>query len=94
MHCGNWVKYAYENGYCITQYTWIRNTNSIDCFLDSHKYISLQEPINGADLTMTDYDMVIICLSPPWVPPQYRPLYTAWIDMLNRIYNTTFVMDD
>lgn len=43
---------------------------------------------------MEDYDIIIICLSPPWVPPKYRPLFNCWMDMLNRIYNTTFTMDD
>lgn len=43
---------------------------------------------------MEDYDIIIICLSPPWVPPKYRPLFYCWIDMLNRIYDTTFTVDD
>lgn len=94
LTCGNWVKYLFEHNYNISKYIWINDPNSIYCQFDSKKYCHQSDIIQSYDLTMTDYDMVIICLSPPWVPPQYRPLYTAWMDMLNRIYNTTFAMDD
>ena len=94
LNCGNWIKYAYEHGYAINQYNWIHNSNSIQCYLDKNNYLSKQDTIENFDLTMEDYDIIIICLSPPWVPPKYRPLFYCWIDMLNRIYDTTFTVDD
>lgn len=94
LNCGNWVKYAYTHNYNIINYKWVSNTNSIDCEFDlNHRYCSDRIPINVYDYSQYDYDVLIICLSPSWVPPVYRPLYYTWINMLESVYNTRFSVD-
>lgn len=90
LNCSNWVKYAYTHGYDIVKYTWVNNTNSIECSFDDDHYLTNIQRINSFDFSQYDYDEIIICLSPQWVPPMYYPFYYTWMDVLNHIYNTRF----
>lgn len=42
---------------------------------------------------ITDIDELIICLSEPWIPYNYRNLFFVWIDIFNKIYNTSFILE-
>ena len=35
-------------------------------------------------------NQLIICLSPQWIPPNYRNLYFSWMDICGLIHKTHF----
>ena len=70
----NWVWWADRNG-CLSSYRWFSNRNSVkyDNYmpLTCHfSYIS-----DRRRMPMSDPDLVVICESPFWVPPQERALF-------------------
>ena len=87
IDCSNWMKILYDKR-IINKYTWINNFNS-------DAPTSLEYPVDSK--VLVDYnlssikpDILIICLSPEWVPPSYHNLFYLWMDLLNFIYQTHF----
>ena len=39
---------------------------------------------------LQDIDMLIICLSPEWVPPYYQNLFYLWMDLVSNYYEKRF----
>ena len=76
---GNWVKCLYDNN-LIQDYTWIRNNNShmpydwVQEQFPDVEYLYFEKEL----LNEIKPDLVVICLSPNWVPKMYYPLYDLW----------------
>ena len=88
--CGNWVKQLYLRNQC-QSYFWIHNGNSILPPKTNEHYITSHIDLRDYDLaTLMPPDMLILCLSAPWIPPEYQCLFLAWLDILNCIYDTHF----
>ena len=87
IHCGNWAQYLLENN-LIKDYIWIKNENSnpIKEFKGNIKEYNFKT----YQLNNLYADKIIICLSPEWIPKQYRPLFFSWIDILNEYFNTIY----
>ena len=86
--CANWVGYLHNKGF-INGYTWYHNSNSM---LEPPTKVPRAEyefdKIEADDLPLPDE--LIICLSEPWVPFSYRPLFYALMDICNAFYDTHF----
>ena len=92
--CANWVKYCFDNNYPIEEYNWINsNTSSYPPEHLIHQFIKNIENMNTFNIKIHQYDEVIICLSRPWVPPNYQNLFFNWMDIIRHIYNTTFILE-
>jgi len=93
LNCGNWVYDISRHGFLNT-YTWIKNISSSQ---EKEKYeglINYQFDLLDYDLEkLPKPDLLILCLSEPWTPPEYRPLFYLWKDLLERYYQTEFTMD-
>lgn len=93
IHCANWAKILHDKGF-IKSYLWVNNSNSSQPFSENND--------NNYDwMTTKDFreldidelpipDELILCLSEPWVPYAYRPLFYALMDLCNNFYNTHF----
>ena len=90
LGCGNWVKYCFDNNYPITKYTWIHSDCSNFPIEQDKHFLTDTRPIFSFNPYFGDYDEIIICLSKPWVPPNYQELFYNWINILENIYNTSF----
>lgn len=96
LECGNWVEYLYKQN-CINSYTWIHNPNS--CFPMPNKiktkvnFNYSHQNFNEFDLNSLKPDLIIICLSPEWVPPHIVPLFQIWMDMASYWYNQKFEIE-
>ena len=44
------------------------------------------------ELSIQSPDILFICLSEPWTPPEVRPLFFTWMDLYNNYFNTHFTM--
>lgn len=94
LNCGNWVYYLKQNN-SLQNYIWIHNTNSTFIPNDKSFAAIIDESYNFDDynldnLTKQNFDKLIICLSPPWVPPRQRALFYLWMDLFNNYYHTHF----
>lgn len=89
LDCGNWGLYLLKNN-LITNYTWIKNSNSSKSFYNKYSYNS--KCFYDFDLNKLKPNKIIICLSAPWVPEQYYPLFNLWIDMISKIKNTNYYL--
>ena len=87
-HCGNWVKYLFDNN-IISDYIWINNKNSTQPLYFNGKIE--QCAIEDYNLDSLTGDKVIICLSPEWVPPQFHPLFYSWMDICGKGFNTIHI---
>lgn len=86
INCGNWCKRLLDNNQ-LTSYVWIKNTNS-DITQSSVNQINNIFDFNSIDLTLLPFpDKLILCLSEPWVPPHYRPLFKIWHDYFEKKHN-------
>ena len=90
IHCGNWAGYLLENN-LISDYIWIKNENSNQNKLYENDI--KQYNFSNYDLDKLVADKIICCLSPEWVPPQYRVLFFIWMDMLNEYYGVNYSLD-
>lgn len=97
--CSNWVKWLRENKN-VGCYQWIKDKQSsrVDAMdLRIKQYLNIAtniEDINGMETILPRPDVLVICLSEPWVPPAIRPLFFLWLDTLNKIYDTHFDFED
>lgn len=93
LNCGNWV-YDIARHDFLNSYTWIKNTNSNE---DPPKYENLiNQKINLSEFDLKllpKPDLLFLCLSEPWTPPEYRPLYYLWKEILDKYYNYNFIID-
>lgn len=93
LDCGNWVYDIARHGFLKT-YTWIKNTSSSR---DKEKYeglINYKFDLINYDLEELPIpDLLVLCLSEPWTPPEYQSLFFLWKDLLENYYQTNFVMD-
>lgn len=87
VNCGNWAQYLLENN-LIKDYIWIKNENSNT--KKQYKEKIQEYNFSSYQLNNLKADKIIICLSPEWVPTQYRPLFFSWINILNEYYNTIY----
>ena len=61
-----------------------------------------KEPENSDELYIEELDLdllpkpdkLIICYSPPWIPPAYWPLFCLWMDICNKKFNTFYQMHE
>lgn len=83
INCGNWAKYLLNN-HLIKNYIWINNENSVSPKHYKEKYG--METLKSFNLDNLEADKIIICLSPEWVPPQYRHLFFLWMDIVQETY--------
>lgn len=91
-HCGDWVKYLMDRKK-IKYYTWISNNNSYEPgeeVRENYKYNQLLLEESNLDKLALETDKLFICLSPPWVPDYYTPLYQAWIAICEEYYEEPF----
>ena len=93
--CATWLKWLADRN-MVERYRWINNGNSVNVFDESlEKYIDTIIDLREFNFdNQTIPDEVFICLSPPWVPPEYQHLFYCWMDTLNRIYDTHFDFED
>ena len=86
LTCGNWVKYIADNKNLV-RYHWVNNANST----------FVPDECSGLLTSATDFrdfnfnalavpQTLVICLSPLWVPPTYRPLFYGLMDICNFIH--------
>lgn len=38
-------------------------------------------------------DIVVICLSPPWVPKAYHNLFYVWMEIFNKYHNKHYEIE-
>lgn len=87
LNCGNWVyKLILENK--INSYTWLNTKDSKPPnILPNCKYNVIDIIKNNYILReLQDIDILIICLSPEWVPPYYQNLFYLWMDLTQNRY--------
>ena len=76
---GDWVGRLYLKD-MINNYSWIRNNNSFMPFpwvqekFPDVDYLYFEKEM----LSEIKPDLIVICLSPNWVPKMYHPLYDLW----------------
>ena len=86
--CANWVEYLQQQS-LVHNYMWINNANSIP--KESMPFwTTIKDFRNIAIEDLPIPDELIICLSEPWVPYTYRPLFYTLMDYCNDKYNTHF----
>lgn len=91
--CANWVKCIADIG-LLHSYTWVKNNNSESGGEVCKPYINntydFQELFGDNPVKLKEPDILVLCLSEPWVPPRVRPLFYLILDTLNNYYNTHF----
>jgi hypothetical protein len=88
LNCGNWGRYLLQNKK-INNYIWLCNQNSDKRTFNQGAYNYL----NDFDLNTLSADKIIICLSPPWVPPQYRHLFFNWMSAIGALKETNYYLN-
>ena len=92
-NCSNWVGYMAYGLKNLYTYTWVAAPNSGPDFnimpdnddFGKHKFIrhhSINEFINIYDEKPIQFDDIVLCFSPQWVPHKYRHLF----DILSYIF--------
>lgn len=83
LYCGNWVIKLKEQN-IINNYTWITDYSASNLPDD----IGNKKLIYDYDLySLPSPDILVICLSPSWIPKQFLPLFDIWIDFYNIYFN-------
>lgn len=93
LNCGNWGLILQEKQ-LLNKFIWIRNKNSMypppeEKVVDFSDYILQDYNLNNLPVP----DKLILCLSEPWTPPAFRPLFYLWLDFMNKYYHTSFNID-
>lgn len=94
INCSNWVQAFAQKGQ-LKHYTWISNNYYENYNLKDYKYkINMDHIVLQPDkeLSIQSPDILFICLSEPWTPPEVRPLFFTWMDLYNNYFNTHFTM--
>lgn len=90
--CANWGGILYKKQ-IVDNFTWLHNTNSDIKSIKPQYSAAKRELLAEYDLSQLKPDIIIVCFSPEWIPPNYRSLFYLWMDMLNIIYNTHYDFD-
>ncbi|MGF6375099.1 hypothetical protein M2140_000133 [Clostridiales Family XIII bacterium PM5-7] len=92
--CGNWVSELLTNSRSVG-HLWINNPTSKMPDEDvSGNYIFEHALLEDYDLQKIGVpDKMFLCLSEPWIPPQYRPLFFLWVDMLSVEFDHEYLVD-
>jgi hypothetical protein len=93
LHCGNWGLMIKQED-MLNNFYWINNRNSIyppeeKRLVNFNSYDLINFNLDNLPVP----DKLILCLSEPWVPPMFRPLFFTWLDILNEHYHTRFEID-
>lgn len=93
--CGNWVKYCMDSN-TVSNYYWIHNDNSTyPSEKNYNKYVT--EDYELSDFNLEDLsektDVLIICFSPEWIPPTYKPLFYTWMNICEELTGKNFNID-
>lgn len=78
-NCENWVYYLHNIGK-LKSYTWIKAPQS-DLLSPSIKFDFNMLGKQGLDTVDNDFDMVVFCLSPQWVPYKFHHLYDLILEL-------------
>lgn len=93
LTCGNWALFL-KNMNILNNFYWINNKNSNRPPEEKKQIKYVEHELNDFNLdNLPIPDKLIICLSEPWVPPMFRPLYFLWMDIFNEHFNTRFEID-
>lgn len=94
LTCGNWIKYIADNKNLV-RYHWVNNSNSEPPNKKVENLITSTTDFRDFNFNnLATPNQLIICLSPMWVPPTYRPLFYTLMDICNFIHNTHFNIED
>ena len=85
LNCGNWAKHLLSNN-LIKHYLWLKNESSVKPMFFNGNYS--ERCLTKYNLEELEADKIIICLSPQWIPPQYKHLFSLWLQMVNSTYGT------
>ena len=90
-NCANWAYYLFKQGK-LKRYIWLNNVNSD--IMPPHRHEDCFSSQHFCDIEVSDYiqqfgkpDKIFLCLSSPWVPSQYFPLFYLLLDILNHQNN-------
>lgn len=85
--CANWVKYLAQENH-LASYLWVNNESS-----DVHPNATIDSQcLKKTNLSTLNPDILIICLSPEWVPPHIRPLFDLWTDFYEQQYKQKCIL--
>lgn len=87
LSCANWINFFIKENR-LDSYLWINNENSTPPKLNNN-YPYKTALLKNYNLNNLEGDMIIICLSPEWVPPYIRPLFNIWTNIYEFYYNTS-----
>ena len=94
LTCANWVKYCYDNDMHMKGYNWWNSLSSqFPIYEDDMKFINDIQKITEINLKRQKFDKIIICLSKPWTPPNYRELFYNWMNIIGAIYNNIYKLN-
>lgn len=87
LNCGNWVYKLFINNK-IHNYFWLNTTESDKPPQDEYNYEIIDIIDNFEQIQeIKNFDKIIICLSPEWVPPYYQDLFFLWMSLCEEYYN-------
>jgi hypothetical protein len=93
IHCGNWVLRLIEHNK-LKSYTWLNTRGSEppkNSKYDNCKYDTADIIDNNCILReLYDIDIIILCLSPEWIPPYYHNLFFLWMDLISNCCEKKF----
>lgn len=85
--CANWVKFLDQEKHLVS-YLWVNNESS-----DTYQNASIKsECLKKITLSNLKPDILIICLSPEWVPPRIQPLFDIWVFLYEQIYKQKCIL--
>ncbi len=89
LNCGNWVQMLHKeerlNSYC-----WLNNSNSNVEEIENLDFPYESYEFETCSLEGLTPDILVIALSPGWVPPSLYPLFYSWVEIANAHYQTKF----
>ena len=96
--CANWAKSLFLRNQ-IESYTWMNNSNSSKLPENIENRTKFKEKIHIRDFRDFDMsypvpDILFICLSPEWVPLNYRPLFYSMLDVINTLTGRFYQLEE
>jgi hypothetical protein len=93
LTCGNWLKYIADNKNLV-RYNWVCNGNSTPVDEQFKNIVTSQSDFRDYSLTtLTVPDCLVICQSPMWVSPVFRPLFFTIMDICNFIHGCHYEIE-
>lgn len=84
-NCGNWVHYLLNNK-LLSSYIWCRSKESISMInkrILPMDLVQKEQIFDPTNIKITP-DILILCLSPEWLPKHIQPLFYDWIKLLSQ----------